>query len=72
MADKMDFEAKLNTLEAIAQKMESGEISLEDSLKSYEQAMALLKECENYISEARLRIEKVGGGAQEDETDGIS
>ena len=73
MAEKMDFEKKLGKLEEIAEKMESGEMSLEDSLKSYEQAMALLKECESYMSQARLRIEKVGGGEKEEDlSDGIS
>ena len=59
MAKQMDFEENLKTLETIAEKMESGGLSLEDSLKSYEQAMNIIKECEAYIKDAKLRIEKV-------------
>lgn len=59
MAKLMDFEENLKTLDEIAEKMESGGLSLEDSLKNYEQAMKIIKECESYIKDAKLRIEKV-------------
>ena len=66
MPDNMDFEKKLKKIEDIAEKMESGELSLEESLGSYEEAMKVIKECEEYIENAKLRIEKVGAnGASE-------
>ncbi len=66
MPDNMDFEKKLKKIEDVAQKMESGELSLEESLGSYEEAMKVIKECEEYIENAKLRIEKVGAsGASE-------
>jgi exodeoxyribonuclease VII small subunit len=60
MDKNINFEEKINALEEMAQKMESGELSLEESLKSYEEAMNVIKECEAYINSAKLRIEKVG------------
>ena len=67
MPDNMDFEKKLKKIEDIAEKMEAGELSLEESLGSYEEAMKVIKECEEYIESAKLRIEKVGanGAAEE-------
>ncbi len=62
MAKNINFEEKLIKLEEISRKMEVGEISLEDSIASYEQAMKIIKECENYISDAKIRIEKVTNG----------
>lgn len=62
MASKMNFEDKLKKLEKISESMETGDMPLEDSLKSYEQAMLLIKDCEDYISDAKLRIEKVTNG----------
>ena len=59
MAKQIDFEENLKTLEDIAEKMESGGLSLDDSLKNYEKAMKIIKECETYIKDAKLRIEKV-------------
>lgn len=37
----MDFEKNLNELEQIIEQMESGELSLDDSLKSFEQGVKL-------------------------------
>ncbi len=67
MSDNFSFEDKLNSLEDMAEKMESGELSLEDSLKSYESAMKIIKECEAYIEGAKLRIEKVGVLGEEED-----
>ena len=58
----MNFEQKLKTLDTIAQKMESGDLSLEDSVKSYEEAMTIIKDCEAYIQNAKIKIEKISDG----------
>ena len=52
-----DFEATLHELEAIVQKMEAGELSLEDSLKHFEKGVQLTKSCQHALSQAEQRVE---------------
>ncbi len=42
--DTVNFEASLNKLEKIVAKLEDGDISLEDSVKSFEEGIGLVKE----------------------------
>lgn len=51
------FETALAKLEEIAQKLEEGEIPLEDSLKAFEEGMKLSRFCEEKLSEAQKKIE---------------
>lgn len=53
------FEEALKKLEEIVQKMESGELSLQDSLKAYEEGHHLKHMCESYLKDAKVRIEKI-------------
>lgn len=52
----MDFEKKLNRLEEIVEKMESGELTLEDSLKSFEEGVKLSRECNAQLNEAEQKV----------------
>ena len=52
----MDFEKKLARLEEIVAKMESGDLSLEDSLKSFEEGVRLSRECNTQLSEAEQKV----------------
>lgn len=56
MGDIMDFEKKLNRLEEIVSKMESGEMSLDESLKSFEEGVNLSRECQKQLSEAEQKV----------------
>ncbi len=55
----LNFEDALSELETIVQRLESGKISLEDSVKDYERGTELRKICETHLKNARLKIEKV-------------
>ena len=55
--NSMDFEKKLQDLEALVAKLETGELSLEESLKAYENGVALTRECQSMLEKAQLRIE---------------
>ena len=55
--NSMDFEKKLQDLEALVAKLETGELSLEESLKAYENGVALTRECQIMLEKAQLRIE---------------
>ena len=54
-----DFEACLAELERIAERMEKGEQSLEESLKDFERGMELKRLCEKRLKEAEQRVEKL-------------
>ena len=52
----MDFEKKLSRLEEIVAKMESGEVTLEDSLKFFEEGVKLSRECNTQLSQAEQKV----------------
>ena len=54
---KDKFEDNLNRLEEIVRRMESGELSLEDSLKAFEEGIKLSRLCGKKLDEAERRIE---------------
>lgn len=54
-----DFEAALEELEQLVQKMESGEQSLEDSLESFQRGIELTRTCQKGLKEAEQKIEKL-------------
>lgn len=51
------FEASLQRLEDLVQKLEDGDLPLEDSLKVFEEGMALVKACESRLNEAQKKVE---------------
>lgn len=51
------FEASLNELEKIVHQLEEGDLSLEDSLKLFEQGVKLSRECQQRLAQAERRIE---------------
>lgn len=55
----MDFEKKLGRLEEIVQKMERGELSLEESLKFFEEGVKLSRECQTQLSKAEAQVKKL-------------
>ncbi len=55
----MDFEKKLGRLEEIVQKMEKGELSLEESLKFFEEGVKLSRECQTQLSKAESQVKKL-------------
>lgn len=56
-AQEMTFEAAFVRLEEILEKMNSGEISLDESLKLYEEADALIVTCNRRLVDAERKIE---------------
>ena len=51
-----DFESSLDQLEQLVEKMEHGEMSLEDSLAAYERGVGLYRRCQSALEEAELRV----------------
>lgn len=56
---KHTFEQSLSRLEKIVEALEEGEISLDESLKMYEEGIQLSKECLETLAMAELRIKKL-------------
>lgn len=54
-----DFEAALRELEAIVEKMESGEQTLEEALASFQRGVELTRACQQGLKEAEQRVEKL-------------
>ena len=51
-----DFEASLDQLEQLVDKMEHGELSLEESLAAYERGVGLYRRCQAALEQAELRV----------------
>ena len=56
MSRKFDFNKGLSELEEIIGKMESGDLSLEESLKYFEKGIKLHRQCHSALSSAEQRI----------------
>ena len=54
-----DFETNLENIDEIIEKLESGELSLENSIKEYEKAMKLIKSSSDILERAEGKIIKV-------------
>jgi exodeoxyribonuclease VII small subunit len=55
----LNFEQAIKELTSIVEKIEQGEIPLENSLQQYERGMALIQHCRTTLEKAEKRIEKI-------------
>jgi exodeoxyribonuclease VII small subunit len=53
----LNFEGALEELEALVEKMEDGNISLEESLKYFERGIALTRTCQKALAEAEQKVQ---------------
>lgn len=51
-----DFEHSLDELEQLVAKMEGGELSLDESLASFERGIGLFRHCQQSLQQAELRV----------------
>jgi len=56
---KLNFEDSIKQLKDIVERIEQGQIPLQDSLEQYEQGMALINHCRTILQKAEKRIEKI-------------
>jgi exodeoxyribonuclease VII small subunit len=56
-AEKRKFEEALEELEKVVERLESGELSLEDSLAAFEDGVRLVKFCNQKLTEVEKKIE---------------
>ena len=62
MAKKKTFETALKDLEEIVRQMESGDLSLEDAVKSYESGMKQSKYCLDLLDKTEKKISMITKG----------
>ena len=54
-----NFETNLKKLEVIVDKLESGDIGLEESVKLYEEGMRIKKLCDKKLKDIEMQIKKI-------------
>lgn len=56
---KESFESNLINLEKIVSELESGQLSLEESLEKYKKGIDLVKKCNTIIENAEKEVQKL-------------
>ncbi len=59
MENKLDFETALNELQNIVEKIESGECTLDESIKLFEKGISLSDSCTKMLTDAKQKITKL-------------
>ncbi|MFU8816919.1 MAG: exodeoxyribonuclease VII small subunit [Pseudomonadales bacterium] len=65
----IDFEAALAELEQLVDQMEAGEMTLEDSLRSFERGVKLTRHCQSALRSAELKIKQLTADNQLEDLD---
>ena len=56
-ATPVDFEKSLTELETLVQKLEQGDVPLEEALKTFERGVALTRQCQTALRTAQQKVE---------------
>jgi exodeoxyribonuclease VII small subunit len=56
-APKLDFETAMRELEALVERLEKGDLPLEESLAAFEQGVMLTRSCQTALKEAEQKVE---------------
>ena len=66
---KLDFETAMRDLEELVERLEQGDLPLEESLAAFERGVMLTRSCQTALKEAEQKVEillkKAGGPAIE-------
>ncbi|HET8902533.1 MAG TPA: exodeoxyribonuclease VII small subunit [Saccharospirillum sp.] len=55
------FETKMSQLETLVSQLESGELSLDDAMKTFEQGIKLTRECQSALDQAEQTVQVLLG-----------
>ncbi|MHC4287966.1 MAG: exodeoxyribonuclease VII small subunit [Planctomycetota bacterium] len=64
----LSFEKAIEDLTGIVNKIETGQVSLAESLEQYEKGMAMIKHCRGILLDAEKRIEQIAENEEQEET----
>ncbi len=56
-AEPVDFETAMRDLEAIVERLEQGDLPLEESLAAFERGILLTRSCQSALKEAEQKVE---------------
>jgi len=56
-APKLDFEAAMQELETLVERLEQGDMPLEESLAAFERGVTLTRSCQTALKEAEQKVE---------------
>ena len=59
MTKEKKFEDKIKELEEIIEILESGDVSLDESIKKYTEAMKLVKACDSELKNIETKVNKI-------------
>ena len=68
--ENRSFEQALSELEEHVRRLDGGELSLEDSLTTFESGVKLIRECSELLDDAEQRITELSDTPREDEASG--
>ena len=59
MAKKQTFEARMSELEALTARLETGDMTLDETMKTYEKGVTLAAQLKRQLEDSRKRIEQI-------------
>ncbi|MGI6631641.1 MAG: exodeoxyribonuclease VII small subunit [Bacillota bacterium] len=59
MSEEMDFAKALKKLEEIVKSLETGELSLEESLAKFEEGIGLARRLESILDRAEQKVQEI-------------
>ena len=59
MAKKQTFEAGMSELEALTARLETGDMTLDETMKTYEKGVTLAAQLKRQLEDSRKRIEQL-------------
>lgn len=57
--EELSFEESLKNLEVIVKDLESGNVSLDDAINKFNEAMTLAKDCNDKLTKAEENVNKI-------------
>lgn len=62
--DDLDFEAAMAELEGLVERMEAGDLPLEETLKQFERGVTLTRQCQSALKEAEQKVQILSGSGE--------
>ena len=63
--DQPDFESQMAQLEALVGRLESGELSLDDAMQTFEQGIQLTRQCQQALDKAEQKVQVLLGQGED-------
>lgn len=63
--EDLDFEAAMAELESLVERMEAGDLPLEETLKQFERGVTLTRQCQTALKEAEQKVQILSGPGED-------